>query len=77
MLGSMASPRVSTVYLGQFGDDRARAIIAALDEAGIVWWQKAAGRLTRFLFAGEWGVRLFVDDTRIDEVREIVRGLET
>jgi hypothetical protein len=69
----MGEPRVSTVYLGQFGEPRAEKITAMLDRAGITWWRKSAGRVTRFLFAGEWGVRLFVDQSRADEAREIAR----
>ena len=66
-------PRVSTVYLGQFTEARGEAIAKALEEAGIVWWHKRAGGFAKFLFAGDWGVRLFVDETRLDEAREIVR----
>jgi hypothetical protein len=67
----MSKERVSTVYLGQFTDEHAEAIAKGLEEAGIVWWHKQSGRLTRVLFAGDWGVRLFVDAKRLDEAREI------
>jgi len=63
--------RVSTVYLGQFTDEHAEAVAKGLEEAGIVWWHKQSGRLTRVLFAGDWGVRIFVDTKRLDEAREI------
>ena len=69
----MTEERVSTVYLGQFSEERAERIAKALDEAGIVWWQKGSGRLTRFLFMGDWGVRLFVDRARLPEAQEIAR----
>ena len=49
-------------YLGQFTDDSADAITAAFDEADIAWSAKVSGRFTRLIFAGDWGVRLFVDD---------------
>ena len=68
----MGEPRVSTVYLGQFTHEHAEAIAKGLEEAGIVWWHKQAGRWGRVLFA-EWGVRLFVDKARMEEAREIVR----
>jgi hypothetical protein len=67
----MPDERVSTVYLGQFTGEHAEAIAKALEEAGIVWWHKQAGRLGKWLFS-EWGVRLFVDRARMDEAREIV-----
>ena len=69
----MSEPRVSTTYLGQYTDEHAEAIAAGLEEAGIVWWHKKAGRLTRTLFAGDWGVRLFVDEKKLDEAREIAK----
>ena len=45
----------------------------ALDEAGIVWWQKGAGRVAKILFAGDWGVRLFVDEKKLEQARAIAR----
>ena len=47
-------------YLGQFTDQSADRIVDALDEAGIAWTAKSSGRFGRLLFAGDWGVRLFV-----------------
>jgi len=69
----MTDPKISTVYLGQFTDEHAEAIAGALEEAGIVWWHKRTGRFVRTLFAGDWGVRLFVDEARLDEAREIAK----
>lgn len=62
---------VRTVELGQFTDDHAEAIAAKLVAADIVWWHKDHGRLTRLVFAGDWGVRLFVDRARLDEARAL------
>jgi hypothetical protein len=72
----MSEPKVSTVYLGQYTDVHAEAIAGALEEAGIVWWHKKAGRLTKVLFAGDWGVRLFVDETRLDEAKAIAEKVK-
>lgn len=69
----MSEERVSTTYLGQFTEEHAEAIAKALEDAGIEWWHKSSGRVTRLLFAGDWGVRLFVDSSRLDEAREVVR----
>lgn len=63
---------VRTVYLGQFTEDHAARIAAALDRAGITWWAKRSGRLIRLLFVGEWGVRLFVAADALDRARAIV-----
>lgn len=60
-----------TVYLGQFTDENAEAIAARLEELGIVWWWKRSGMFGRFFFAGEWGVRLFVEEDRLDEAEGI------
>ena len=73
MLGPMSEQRVSTTYLGQFTEEHAEAIAGALDEAGIVWWHKASGRLVRFFSTADWGVRLFVDKSRFDEAKDVVR----
>jgi hypothetical protein len=69
----MTEPRVSTTYLGQFTEEHAQAIAAALEDSGIVWWHKASGRLVRFLSAGDWGVRIFVDASRLDDAKDVVR----
>jgi hypothetical protein len=73
MLGRMSEARVSTTYLGQFTEEHAEAIAKALEEAGIVWWHKGSGRLVRFFFMADWGVRLFVDKSRFDEAKDVVR----
>lgn len=61
----------ATVYLGQFSWEDANEIAGRLETAGIVWWHKQAGAITSMLFAGEWGVRLFVAKDRLDEARAI------
>lgn len=66
---------IRTVYLGQFEHDAANRIAGALEEAGIAWNHKQFGSITRFFFAGDWGVRLFVDGARIEEARTIVERL--
>jgi hypothetical protein len=60
-----------TVELGQFTDENAELVAAALHGAGITWWHKGSGRFTRLLSAGDWGVRIFVDETRVEEAREL------
>jgi len=72
----MSEKPVSTVYLGQFTPEHAEAIAKELEEAGIVWWHKQSGRMVRFLFAGDWGVRLFVDSARLEEAREIAKKVK-
>ena len=64
-----------TVYLGQFTHDSAERIAAALEDRGIAWWQKQSGAFARFVFAGEWGVRLFVAADREHEARQIAADL--
>lgn len=72
----MGDPRdYRTIYLGQFEHDKAEKIAEALEDAGIGWHYKQSGGIARWFFAGEWGVRLFVDETRIEEVRSIVERL--
>ncbi|MEX0659758.1 MAG: hypothetical protein WD080_11545 [Egibacteraceae bacterium] len=61
-----------TTYLGQFSQERAETITQRLESKGIVSWRKEAGPLTRFLFIGDWGVRLFVDRDRVSEAAAIV-----
>jgi hypothetical protein len=63
---------VRTVHLIQVVDENVDAVVAALDEAGITHWEKRSGPFTRFFFAGDWGVRIFVDAERADEARKIV-----
>lgn len=63
--------QVRTVELGQFTDEHADAIAERLEAAGIVWWFKQAGRWSRVFFIGEWGTRLYVDATRLDDARRL------
>ncbi len=62
-----------TVQLGQFTDENAERIVDRLEDAGITWWVKRSGGLTRVLFAGDWGVRVFVDAARADDAAAIAR----
>jgi hypothetical protein len=61
-------PNVRTVHLGQFTWEHANEIAGELEAAGIVWWHKQPGFLSRIW---EQGVRLFVDRTRLEEARAI------
>ena len=71
----MSEQRVSTTYLGQFTEEHAEAIGRELTEAGMVWWYKQSGKIMRFISAEDWGVRLFVDATRLDEARDIAQRI--
>jgi len=73
---AMTKPKVKTAMLGQFTHERAEAIAKELEEAGITWYYKQAGSIVQTFFRGEWGVRLFADVSRADEVREIVKRVE-
>lgn len=65
---------VRTTYLGNYAWATANEIAGALEETGIFWWCKNPGTFTRVLFA-EFGVRMFVDQARLDEAREIAGGI--
>lgn len=69
----MARPR--TVQLGQFTEENAERVIAAIDAAGIVWWHKAHGQFVQLLSAADWGVRVFVEVGRLDEAKRIAREI--
>lgn len=58
-------------YLGQFTDENADAIVDELDEAGIEWSAKSSGAIVRFIFAGDWGVRLFVAEHDAERAWEV------
>ncbi|MGH2723863.1 MAG: hypothetical protein ACRDI0_06290 [Actinomycetota bacterium] len=60
--------RLSTVHLGQFTREHANEIAGQLEEAGITWWYKEPGFFSQIW---EWGVRLFVDKSRLKEARAI------
>ncbi len=62
---------MKTVYLGQYTDEVANEIAGALEAARIPWTYKQASVITRALFIGEWGTRLFVDARRLEEARAI------
>jgi hypothetical protein len=62
---------VKTSYLGQYTDEVANEIAGELEAAHIAWTYKQASVITRALFIGEWGTRLFVDSTKLDEAKAI------
>lgn len=64
-----------SVYLGQFTDENAERVLDALDDAGIAARTKSSGRFTRIVFAGDWGVRIFVPEDRLADARELVQGI--
>ncbi|TMK84662.1 MAG: hypothetical protein E6G44_09600 [Actinobacteria bacterium] len=59
---------ISTVHLGQYTRETANEIAGELERAGIVWWYKEPGYVSQ---VWEFGVRLFVDKTRLAEAKEI------
>lgn len=59
---------VTTVQLGQYTNEHANDIAGELEKAGIVWWYKQPGW---FSSIWEWGTRLFVDSSRLEEARAI------
>ncbi len=63
---------VITTHLGQFDRVTANAIAGRLEKAGIVWWYKEPGFIS---VVWEFGVRLFVDERRLDEARAIVEDV--
>jgi len=65
-------PAVITVHLGQFTREHANAIAGRLEAAGIVWWYKEPGSISRIW---EHGVRLFVDRDRLAEAQAIVAAV--
>jgi hypothetical protein len=67
---------VKSVYLGQYTDEVANLIAGELERAKIAWSYKQAARFTKIFFMGEWGTRLFVEDERIEEAREIAERIE-
>lgn len=64
-----------SVYLGQFTDENAERVLDALDDGGIAARTKSSGRFTRIVFAGDWGVRIFVPEDRLAEARDLVGGI--
>lgn len=70
------SESLRTKYLGQFSHENADRIAAALEDAGIAWTFKQFGGLTKMFFAGDWGVRMYVDGARFEEAKQAaVRAL--
>ena len=63
---------MSTVHLGQYTRETANEIAGELEEAGIYWWYKEPGWLSS---VWEYGVRLFVDKTRLAEARSIAERI--
>jgi hypothetical protein len=69
---SLDPERVTTVHLGQYTRETANAIAGELEKAGIVWWYKEPGWLSQ---VWEYGVRLFVDRTRLPEAKAIAERI--
>jgi hypothetical protein len=60
--------KISTVHLGQYTREHANQIAGELEAAGIVWWYKEPGWIAS---VWEFGVRLFVDRSRLEEAKAI------
>jgi hypothetical protein len=69
---SMGRDRVSTVHLGQYTRETANEIAGELEDAGITWWYKEPGYLSQ---VWEYGVRLFVDKSRLAEAKAIAERI--
>ena len=57
-----------TVHLGQFTRESANEIAGKLEEAEISWWYKEPGFFSKIW---EYGVRMFVDETRLEDSKKI------
>lgn len=66
------SERVTTVHLGQYTRETANEIAGELEKAGMVWWYKEPGWLSQ---VWEYGVRLFVDKSRLAEAKVIAERI--
>jgi hypothetical protein len=66
------SESVTTVHLGQFTRETANEIAAELERAEIIWWYKEPGWISA---VWEFGVRLFVDRTRLREAKAIAERI--
>jgi hypothetical protein len=64
---------VTTVHLGQYTRETANAIAGELEKSGIVWWYKEPGWLSQ---VWEFGVRLFVDRSRLAEAKDIAERVK-
>jgi hypothetical protein len=64
----MAGKDLMTVHLGQFTRESANEIAGKLEEAEIAWWYKEPGFFSRIW---EYGVRMFVDESRLEEAKGI------
>jgi hypothetical protein len=64
--------RITTAHLGQYSRETANEIAGELEKAGIVWWYKEPGWLSQ---VWEYGVRLFVDRTRLPEAKAIAERI--
>lgn len=69
---STGDERVTTVHLGQYTRETANEIAGELEKAGIIWWYKEPGWLSS---VWEYGVRLFVDRTRLAEAKAIAERI--
>lgn len=63
---------VRTVHLGQFTRESANEIAGSLEKAKITWWYKEPGFFSRIW---EYGVRVFVDEARLEEAQAIAGGI--
>jgi len=67
--------RPRTVVLGQYVDENAEEILRRLDAAGIEHWVKRSSGLVRWLSAADWGIRVFVDASRVEEAQRIASAV--
>ncbi|MDQ3877326.1 MAG: hypothetical protein M3290_03095 [Actinomycetota bacterium] len=65
---------MDTVHLGRFSRERANEVAARLEQAKITWWYKEPGIFSQIW---EYGVRLFVDSSRLEDARAIVDQLDS
>ena len=72
MTGVDDEPAITTVHLGQYTRETANEIAGELERAGIVWWYKEPGFFSQIW---EFGVRLFVDRSRLPEARAIAERI--